>query len=376
MQSRNAGDADPKALVPPIVGRPSHKGGVLLLMSQRGDYVGEEVLEKRGVLVMSYPFENGLVKDWDEMTKVWTETFSLLGTFPKKHPVLLTEPTENSRSNREKMAQIIFETYQAPALFISLPAVLSLYSQSLTTGVSLDSGNAFTYAVPVNNGEVLPKGITKVDVAGQDLTNYLMKLLVKRGYSKNLEREYCKELKEKLSYIAPDYEQEMTKAAESSGLEKTYKLPNGDTIIVNEERFRCPELLFRPSLLDKKGIGIHDAIHNCISNCDTDLHKDLYSNIVLSGGSTTFQGIKNRLQRELTTLAPSDTHIQIVAPPKRQNSVWIGGSILASLSTFQEMWISKQEYEECGPRIVHTKCGIHDTTSLVPVVGKNACGCL
>lgn len=346
-------------------------------MSQQGEYVGKEVLYKLGVLDVSYSFENGLVKNWDNMTKVWSETFYELGTFPKDHPaVLLTEPMGNPKGNREQMTQLMFEHHRAPAVYISTPAVLSLYSQSLTTGVSLDSGDAFTYVVPINDGDVLPNGIRKVDVAGRDLTDYFMKILMDRKCSQNIEMEFCKELKEKLSYTTLNYEQEMKKAAESADLEKSYKLPNGETITVKEERFRCPESLFCPTLLDKKGVGIHEAIQNCISTCDEDLHKDLYSNIVLSGGSTMFKGIVNRLQRELTDLAPSNaTNVKVIAPPKRRDSVWIGGSILASLSTFKEMWISKQEYEEFGPRIVHTKCRSYNTSS-VPIVGKNACGCL
>ena len=90
--------------------------------------------------------------------------------------------------------------------------------------------------------------------------------------------------------------------------------------------------------------------------CDVDLRKDLYANVVLSGGTTMFQGIGERMTKELTALAPSTMKIKVVAPPERKYSVWIGGSILSSLSTFQQMWISKGEYDESGPTIVHRKC--------------------
>merc|ERR1712083_1240883 len=102
--------------------------------------------------------------------------------------------------------------------------------------------------------------------------------------------------------------------------------------------------LFQPSFLGMEACGIHETTYNSIMKCDVDIRKDLYANTVMSGGITMYPGIADRMQNK------------IIAPPERKYSVWIGGSILASLSTFQQMWISKQEYDECGPSIVHRKC--------------------
>lgn len=328
-------------------------------MDAKCHFIGEEAEGKKGILVLKYPIEHGVITNWDDMEKLWHHAFyNALHVVPEEHPILLTEPPLNPKQNREKMTQIMFETFNVPAMYCQIQAVLALYGSGRTTGCVLDSGDGVTHTVPIYEGYCLPFSVKRLDLAGSDLTDNLLEILHERGYSLSTsnEKEIVKDMKEKVCYVAEDFDKEMKISKESNSLEKAYELPDNTTLTLGSERFRCSEPLFQPSLLQRDIPGIHDCTFNTISSCDNDIRKDLYGSIVLCGGSTMFVGIDKRMTKELSALAPPSMKVKVISSPERKYATWIGGSILSALSSFQNMWITKKEYDDAGPSIVHRKC--------------------
>ena len=355
-----AGDDAPRAVFPTIGGRKRFPKGTTASYGPKEYCVGDEAQYQRGLHALEYPIKHGVITNWDAMEKIWYHSFyNELRAVPEESPVLLTQAALNPKSNAEKMIQVMFETFNVPASYISLPGPLAVYSGGRMVGLTVGIGEGVTQIVPIDEGYLPRYAIKRVNFGGGDLNDYLQQtLLPERGYHDlahgTAEKEIVRDIKEKLCYAALDFDEEMRTSETSSALEKVYELPDGQVVTINDERFRCVEPLFNPSLLNLEFPGIPQMIANVINRCSIDRRKDYWTNLLFYGGSTMFAGFGDRMQKELEKLTPAK--VKTVLPPARKYSVWIGGSILASLATFQQMWIAKEEYNEEGPTIVHRKC--------------------
>ncbi|EGG24833.1 hypothetical protein DFA_03078 [Cavenderia fasciculata] len=368
MKAGFAGHSSPNVMFPSCIGY-SRFPSVILECNQRDSWVGEDAQQRRGVLALKYPLSHGIVKDWDAMELIWNHTFyNELRTAPDEHAVHLTEAPLNPHKNREKMFEIMFEHFNVPAVYVSIQSVVSLYASALTTGVVIDSGDGVTHTVPVYQGHTYPAAIERLDIAGRDITHHLLKLLTERGYLfvSSAEFEIVRDIKERYGYVALDYDIEMAKHPKH--IDQTYVLPDGQHINVGSERFRCAEALFQPQHIGLEARGIQDCLYQSVTKCDVDesVRRRLFNNIVISGGTGMFPGLPARLHKELVELAPSPLKqcikIRDTAGFSRMTSVWLGASILSSLSSFQQMWITQEEYEQYGPSIIHTKLILKTTT--------------
>ena len=342
----------PKCVFPSIVGRRR-------VTSEK--YFGEVVITDIHIPRLSYPIERGIVTNWDDMECLWRYMFSdLLNVSPEEHSLLITEPPLNPRSNREKMTEVMFETFNFPFLYLAVTPLLALYASGRDTGVVVDSGEGVTHTVPVFKGHIHRHAISRLDMGGRDLTDYLARISCERGYYFNTSKEkhFVSKMKESLGFVSADYDRDLEMSQTCSKFDMSYQLPNGSRIAtLGSERFRCVEPLFSPSLIGSIYSGIHDRINWSIMKCDKSLHQRLYANILLCGGNTMFPGMGERVHKEVSKLVPVDARINVITPPNRQYSSWLGGSLLARSDQFETLCIRRlEDYEEFGPSIVYRKC--------------------
>lgn len=366
-----AGSNFPTSIFPSMVGRPILRSEEKVDNVQLKEImVGDEAAKLRSMLQITYPLDNGIVRNWDDMGYVWDYTFfEKLSVKPEECKIMLTEAPMNPVPNRKKMVEVMFEKYGFKSCYIGIQAVLTLYAQGLLTGVVVDSGDGVTHIVPVYQGFALPHLTRRLDVAGRDVTRYLIRLLLLRGYAFNRTADFetVRQMKEKLCYVGYDLELEQRLANETTVLVEEYTLPDGRIIKVGGERFQAPEVLFEPHLIDVEGAGMAEQIFNCINKADVDTRAEFYSHIVLSGGSTMYPGLPSRLEKEIrklylervlkgnkATLAKFKCRIE--DPPRRKHMVFLGGAVLAEIMKDKEhFWINKQEWYEQGD-VVLKKC--------------------
>ena len=355
-----AGDDTPKSVFQSVVGRPKYKRAFTPGGQDRDLYIGDDAWGCSGLLHPKHPIERGNINssaDLDDMKKIWDYTFyDQLRVDPAEHPVLMNDNLRMSKHTREVIIQTMFEKYSVPSFYMSQSTTLALYASGRSTGTVVDIGDSLT-EIGCHYEHTLLWPATYMPLGGRDIANYMMKIFRHLGgrFDRWSDQEMVREAKEEWGYIALDFDEEMKKDWDRD-FTINYPLPTGNIVTVTDERVRCPELLFQPKLNHFWFNGIAKTLVDSLSGRDVDIREDLYANIVLSGGTSMFPGLPERLEKEVARLAPSWATVKVVAPPERKYAVWIGGSILACLPTFPKMVITHEEYNEAGPGIVHRRC--------------------
>ncbi|XP_078054854.1 actin-5-like [Mustelus asterias] len=339
-----AGQPRPDSVVGSILGYPRGK-------SKRCNIAVGRMVSTEPDLKLVQPTRQGIIVDWTAAEDLLRHAFyEDLKVSPEDHAILISDPPLCPTTNREKVAEFLFERFNVPAMHVSHQWVLAVYSYGKTTGLVVDSGDEVTHSVPVHEGYNMPDAISRIDLGGHDLTTYLMKLLSEAGNAFHEKGKYLVEdIKQKCCYVTIDYANEGTHLVD-------YELPDGHIITIGTERFKCPEALFNPSVMESSQEGIHIMVSNSLKRVQPQFRQLMYENVLLSGGSTLFDGFNIRFRKEIFHFAPNDIKTKIHAVPERKFAVWIGGSILASLHAFQSLWVRKEDYTEHGPLIVHRRC--------------------
>eukprot|EP01084_Bolivina_argentea_P188517 324511_1 len=337
----------------------------------------------------------GNITSWDEIETIYENLFktTLHINDPSEQTILFTESIFTPKKNKEKLTEIMFEKFNIAGIYVSQQSILGLYATGRTTGIVIDSGYEQTQIVPAYEGYVLPHASYKAKYGGKQCTDYLHKLLMKTQSENISENMNIASIKEKCCYIANNFDEECKKPMLDNNnlieayfrnidnkytcytsieienvckkyfgdvsdfvcLTKKYKLPDENIIEIRDEQFKCTEMIFNPHLININETSLPKLLYDGIMKCDIDIRRDLFENIVLSGGNTMFDGIEQRLYNEIQCLLSVKSiqyKVKIIAEENRKYKCWIGGSVLSSLSTFQEMWISLDEYWESGPSII------------------------
>mmetsp|Transcript_2424 Transcript_2424/g.3535 ORF Transcript_2424/g.3535 Transcript_2424/m.3535 type:complete len:422 (-) Transcript_2424:90-1355(-) len=388
-----AGNDTPQYIIPTAT---AHKHSTAIGEGKRDGlddldfYIGNEALQMASSHQVGYPIRHGLIEDWDNMERMWQQCiFKYLKCEPEEHYFMLTEPPLNTPENREFTAEIMFETFNVPGLYIAVQAVMALAaswtsiaaSQRTLTGTVIDSGDGVTHVIPVAEGYVMGSCIKHIPLAGRDMTQFVMNLLRDRKEDVPPEDllDVARRIKEEHCYVSNDIAKEFNKYDQDPN--KYFRMyrgerKNGTTYEaqVGYERFLGPEIFFNPEIFSSDFIvPLPEVVDEAILKCPIDTRRGLYKNIVLSGGSTMFRDFGRRIQRDikrrvdsrmeenrrymmnmsgLSDLAPpSPIEVNVVSHTQQRYAVWFGGALLASTPEFYKACCTKQQYDEVGPSI-------------------------
>ena len=335
--------------------------------------IGDEIVGFRSLLELSHPVTEGIITDEEDLFKLWDYTLTQkMGIEdPSEKKIIVTEAPLNPISNKIKIFEILFEKIGVGAINIEPQAKCSLFAEGIDTGIVLDSGDGVTHCIPVSDGAILKHNIERMDIAGRHITEYLVRLLQKKGYAFNssADFDFVRELKEKYCFVSNDIENDRRLERETSFYNSYHLLPDETRIRISDEKFEAPEILFNPSLIGKEYDGIPYMMMKSINKCPIDCRKGLYSGIVLSGATTLFPGFASRIENEIKKLYKETAlklakekkikiNINVIDSPKRKYSVFIGASIIANHYNSEgndDYWITRDEWLECEDTGDYTK---------------------
>lgn len=350
-----AGDDAPRKIFPSMIGY-TKKSPINLAMDEKSYYVGDDAKERRGRLEMKTPFYDSLVNDWADVENTWSYTFfNALKVCPEEVYAVITESPMNPKKYRERTMETLFELFNLEGVYLASKSLLSLYSTGKTTGCVIDSGKGVSYSVPIYEGYASPHTMISLNLGGRHLDEKLNQILFEKGYefTTPLELELLSEIKEKLCSISTD--KNINKITRFESDYKTYNLPDDSVVRLGKERQEIPEIMFDPEKIGIKEPGIHQCCFKSIMKTNTEIRPEMFSNIVLAGGNTLFEGMRKRIMDEIIDVAPTKTKVEVSNNPERLYSSWIGGSIIGNMDTFQYLCVTRKEYDESGGKIVNDK---------------------
>ena len=348
IKSGFSGEVEPSSCFRTCVGYPKYSHGDIDF------YFGKEAENNKDNLKINYPIKQGIITNYDDMEKIWGHIFTFeLKVDPEEYNVLLTQQLMCPKEEKEKKAQIMFETFNVKGLCLGYTPDLSLYAAGISTGISIDLGGDSTQISAIKDGCPVPFRFDKIYYGGNEVNDYLFRLLNfnNKMLSTSKYKSCIEDIKEKSCYVAFDYDEEF-KSVEPFD----YQLPDNNNLILKEERIRAPEIIFKPSLIGKDDeFGLSNICNNLIEKC-IDIKKDLYNRIFLSGGNSMFQGLPKRLEREIKSLALESLKEEVRVIHNSfdaKSSAFIGGAIFSNTSLLKEVSITKEMYEENGSSIIY-----------------------
>jgi actin len=347
------GEDQPTNIFFTLVGEPKYQQVDLTFQEQGGTelFVGNEISDAMGLYKISHPIRKGRIQDWNYFEKIIEYIFYNLRVDPVVANVLYAVHPLCPKEEKRKLFEIFIEKYNCYSFYPVLDSMLTLYSGGFQTGLIVEIGDSSTRLVPVYEGFQLAHAIKVIDLGGSTITDFMEHKLKEKGFTadSSVKKYLTRVIKEKACFTSLDLKEDLNRVKEYS---KSFSLPDGEIMVVDELRFMVPELLFDPTLFNLEIPPLHEAIIECIEECDVDVRPKLLNNIFLSGGSSMFPNLKSRIYQELELLLAKkkkkEQMIRIIAPKERMFSVWIGGSILAMIPEFSDNWITRDKYYGSG----------------------------